>query len=84
MTLPRALDLRNGWQNRSSMEWHLYIESMHTCGNWSCDIESQYTYISVHKDNNLVHPTQSMLCYCCILQSHPCHQCIVVLFPESA
>ena len=43
LTLPRAFDLRNGWQNRSSMEWRLHIKSLHTCGNWSCDIESQYT-----------------------------------------
>ena len=36
-------DLRNGWQNQSSMEWPLHIRSMHHCGNWSCDVESQYT-----------------------------------------
>ena len=40
LTLPRALDLRNAWQNRSSMVWLLHIKSMHTCGNWSCDIKS--------------------------------------------
>ena len=26
LTLPRAFDLRNGWQNGSSMEWLLHIE----------------------------------------------------------
>ena len=81
LTLPRAFDLPNGWQKRSSMEWRLHIKSMQTCGNWSCDIESQYT---CYTESNLVQPTQSMLCYCCILQFHPCHQCIVVSFPESA
>ena len=43
LTLPPAFDLWNGWQNQSSMEWLLHIKSMHTCGNSSCDIESQYT-----------------------------------------
>ena len=43
LTLPRAFDLRNAWQHRSSMEWRLHIKSIASRGNWSCDIESQYT-----------------------------------------
>ena len=43
LTLPRAFDLRNGWQNQSSFGWLLHIKSMHTCSHWRCDIDSQYT-----------------------------------------
>ena len=78
LTLPRAEWLAEPEQYgvASADQIHAHLRQL--------ELRHRISVHVLHKDNNLVHPTQNMLCYCCILQSHPCHQCIVVSFPESA
>ena len=45
------------------MEWRLHIKSMHNRGNWSCDIESQYTSYTKIKTWCILH----RVCYAIVV-----------------